>query len=359
MKFIFSFYFLFYAGINIYCQTSTNAVKEKTFQLGDFRLESGIVLPKAYIKYVIYGSLNKEKSNAILLPSWYGADFTGYDGIIGKDKALDTSKYFLILSELFANGHSSSPSNTPPPYNGPLFPSISIRDNVKATHELIIQEFKLQKLKAVIGLSMGAQQAFQWAVSYPDMVERIVANCGTAKTYPHGYIRLESAINTIEADSAWNNGFYNAPPKKGIKAWTYHWLSWFLSQEWYRKEMYKQWGYPTLDSLVNAFTKRFEEKDANNMISQARTWQKNNIAETPGFDGNIENTLKTIKCKVLYMPCVTDLYFPLEDAEYERKFIRNVEFAPIPSLWGHLASGGRDPKDNQFINGKINTFLSR
>jgi homoserine O-acetyltransferase len=95
------------------------------------------------------------------------------------------------------------------------------------------------------------------------------------------------------------------------------------------------------------------------MISQARTWQKNNIAETPGFDGNIENALKTIKCKVLYMPCVTDLYFPLEDAEYERKFIRNVEFAPIPSLWGHLASGGRDPKDNQFINGKINTFLSR
>ena len=160
MKSICSISFLFLSLIKTFSQTSTETLMDKTFWLGDFRLESGALLPKAYIKYVTYGSLNKDKNNAILLPSWYSADYNGYNFLIGTGKALDTTKYFLILSELFANGHSSSPSNTPPPFNGPLFPMISIRDNVKATYELITKQFELIRLKAVIGYSMGAQQAF-------------------------------------------------------------------------------------------------------------------------------------------------------------------------------------------------------
>src|SRR3954471_22189569 len=122
--FIFCFFYLFF--IKAPGQPSTNSAKEKTFLLGDFLLESGITLPNAYIKYVTYGSPNKQKSNAILLPSFFTSDYRGYNAIIGSGKALDTAKYFLILSELFANGHSSSPSNTPAPYNGPLFPFVSI-----------------------------------------------------------------------------------------------------------------------------------------------------------------------------------------------------------------------------------------
>ena len=66
---------------------------------------------------------------------------------------------------MFQNGLSSSPSNTPAPYNGPNFPLISIRDNVKAGYKLLTEEFGVKKIKSVVGFSMGAQQAFQWGVA--------------------------------------------------------------------------------------------------------------------------------------------------------------------------------------------------
>ena len=159
MKFIFVSCFLSLTLINVHSQTSTNSVDEKTFLLGNFHLESDVTLPNAFIKYVTYGSLNIEKSNGILLPSFFTSDYRGYNAVIGSGNALDTTKYFLILSELFANGHSSSPSNTPAPFNGPLFPFVSIRDNVNATYALVTKQFQLRKLKSVIGFSMGAEQA--------------------------------------------------------------------------------------------------------------------------------------------------------------------------------------------------------
>src|SRR5260370_16111838 len=113
---------------------------------------------------------------------------------MGTDKALDTAKLFLVATELFGNGHSSSPSNTPEPYHGPRFPVTTIRDNVEAVHRLLTEELKITHLRAIIGFSMGAQQAFQWGVGYPTFADRIVATSGTAKTYPHGVVRLERPI---------------------------------------------------------------------------------------------------------------------------------------------------------------------
>ena len=98
--------------------------------------ESGIVLPEAKVMYATYGTLNAARDNVILLPSHYMADSHGYEWLIGHDKALDPGKYFLVASELFGNGKSSSPSNTPAPFDGPRFPVTTIRDNVEAVHRL-------------------------------------------------------------------------------------------------------------------------------------------------------------------------------------------------------------------------------
>ena len=155
---------------------------EHTFIIHNFRTESGVTLPEAKIIYGTYGHLNAAGDNAILLPSHYMADMRGYDWLIGPGKALDPTRQFLITSELFGNGRSSSPSNTPEPFHGPRFPVTTIRDNVEAVHQLLTQELGVRHLQAVIGFSMGAQQAFQWAVSYPGYMDRIVATSGTAKT---------------------------------------------------------------------------------------------------------------------------------------------------------------------------------
>jgi homoserine O-acetyltransferase len=95
---------------------------------------------------------------------------------------------------------------------------MTIRDNVEAVHRLLVEELKVTHLKAVIGFSMGAQQAFQWAVSYPDFADRIVATSGTAKTYPHGIVRLEGQIAALTTDPAFQSGDYTAPPRIGLEA---------------------------------------------------------------------------------------------------------------------------------------------
>src|SRR5829696_7445471 len=96
----------------------------------NFRLESGVVLSRANVAYATFGTLNADKSNAVLLPSWYGSDHHGYDFLIGPGRSLDPTRDFIVLTEMFANGWTSSPSNTPAPLDGPRFPPIAIRDNV-------------------------------------------------------------------------------------------------------------------------------------------------------------------------------------------------------------------------------------
>ncbi|MFC7666882.1 hypothetical protein ACFQT0_05215 [Hymenobacter humi] len=91
---------------------------------------------------------------------------------------------------------------------------------------------------------MGAQQAFQWAVSYPAFADRIVATSGTAKTYPHGVVRLEGQIAALTADAAFQNGEYTTPPTKGLEAFATVWTAWLYSQEWWRRELWRATAKP-------------------------------------------------------------------------------------------------------------------
>jgi homoserine O-acetyltransferase len=330
------------------------------FVIKNFHTEGGVALPEARVVYGTYGHLNEARDNAILLPSHYMADLHGYEWLIGLGHALDPNQYFLITSELFGNGSSSSPSNTPEPFHGPRFPVTTIRDNVRAVHQLLTEDLKVTHLKAVIGFSMGAQQAFQWAVSYPTFADRIVATSGTAKTYPHGVVRLEGQIAALTADAAFKDGDYTEPPKKGLEAFATVWTAWLFSQEWWRKELWRTTNPPgtTFDQVLHEFRTNFiPGADANNLILQMRTWEKHDVGATPGFNGDVERALRSIQVPLLYMPSETDLYFPLTDARYEAQFIPGVSLVPIPSLWGHTAGAGSNPADEKFLNETIARFL--
>lgn len=333
--------------------------------LKNFKTESGVVLPEAKIVYGTYGKLNASGDNAVLLPSHYMAEMHGYGWLIApggmaKNRALDSNKLFLITSELFGNGRSSSPSNTPEPFHGPRFPVMTIRDNVNAVHQMLVEQLGVKHLKAVIGFSMGAQQAFQWAVSYPEYVDRIVATSGTAKTYGHGIARNEGQIAAITADGDFKGGDYTEEPKRGISAFGMVWSAWLYSQEWWRQELWKTEEKPgtTLDQVLDHFRNGFiPGADANNLILQMRTWESNNVGNTPGFGGDEKKALASIKVPVLYMPSATDLYFPVTDAQYESKYIPKVTLLPIPSLWGHPAGAGASPADLKFLNDHIAAFM--
>ncbi|MGI4758104.1 MAG: alpha/beta fold hydrolase [Janthinobacterium lividum] len=339
------------------------------YVLRNFHTESGVVLPEARLVYGTTGTLNADRSNAVLLPSHYMANMNGYGFLVKSaaypEGALDPSRLFLITTELFGNGRSSSPSNTPPPMDGPRFPVMTIRDNVEAVHQMLIEELHIQHLRAVIGFSMGAQQAFQWAVSYPTYMDRAVATSGTAKTYGHGIVRLEGQIAALTADPAFMNGDYKIEPARGLEAFGMVWAGWLYSQEWWRKELWRTASAPgtTFEQYMFSFRKRFNA-DANDYILQARTWESNDLGKTmfvdgrpATFHGNVEEALRSIQVPFLYMPSATDLYFPLEDAKFEATFLLHGKLTPIPSLWGHPAGAGASPADKLFLNQQIAAFL--
>jgi homoserine O-acetyltransferase/O-succinyltransferase len=330
------------------------------FVIKNFKTESGTVLPEARIVYGTYGKLNAKGDNAVLLPSHYMAEMHGYGFVIGPGKALDPTKLFLITSELFGNGRSSSPSNTPEPYHGPRFPITTIRDNVNAVHQMLTEQLHVKHLRAVIGFSMGAQQAFQWAVSYPDYMDRIVATSGTAKTYGHGIVRLESEIFALATDPVFKGGDYTEQPTRGIQAFSIVWTGWLFSQEWWRRELWRSdesMG-KTFQEVVDGLRTNFiPGADANNLILQMRTWEAHDVGTTPPFHGDVEAALRSIKVPVLYMPSQTDLYFPVEDATYESAFIPHGTLDVIPSLWGHPAGAGASPADAKYLNEHIAKFM--
>jgi homoserine O-acetyltransferase len=345
----------------LFGQVAVEPGEQHEFVIANFKTESGVTLPEARIVYGTFGQLNAARDNAVLLPSHYMADFHGYGWLMGPGGCLDTSKLFLVATELFGNGRSSSPSNTPGPFHGPRFPVVTIRDNVEAVHRLLTQELHITHLKAVIGFSMGAQQAFQWAVSYPDFADKIVATSGTAKTYGHGIVRLEGQIAAIATDEAFKNGDYTTEPKKGIDACGLVWTAWLYSQEWWRRELWRadSPAGTTFEQVLDKFRQGFfDGADANNLILQMRTWERHNVGDSPGFNGDVERALRSIKVPFLYMPSATDLYFPVEDARYEAPFIAKGILLPIPSLWGHPAGAGASPDDRKFLNDHIGRFLA-
>src|SRR5262245_2851287 len=105
----------------------------QSFALGRFTFESGVTIDNAHVTYVTWGKLNAAKDNAVLLPSWYGGRALSYQFLVGPDRALDPAKYFVVATEMFGSSGSSSPSNTPPPHDGPRFPRRAIPDDVGAS----------------------------------------------------------------------------------------------------------------------------------------------------------------------------------------------------------------------------------
>ena len=175
-------------------------VDNEVFELGDVQLRLGATRRGAQLAYKTYGTLDEDKNNAIVYPTWYSGQHYDNEWLIGDGMALDPAKYFIIVPNMLGNGLSSSPSNTPPPYDRSRFPKVTIYDNVSVQHRLVTEKFAIEKLVLVTGWSMGAGQTYQWAVSYPEMVTRILPFCGSAKTSEHNIVFLEGVKGALTAD---------------------------------------------------------------------------------------------------------------------------------------------------------------
>jgi len=329
------------------------------FELGDVALQRGATLRGAKLAYKTYGTLNAQKSNAIVYPTWYSGQHTDNEWLIGPGMALDPAKYFIIVPNMLGNGLSSSPSNTPEPYNLASFPNVTLYDNVTLQHRLVTEQFGIEQLALVVGWSMGAQQTNQWGCLYPEMVKRIAPFCGSAKTAPHNIVFLEGVKAALTADAAWNGGWYTTPPTTGLRAVGRVYAGWGLSQPFYMQQLWRELGFSSLeDFLVGYWEGFFLKKDANNLLAMLWSWQHGDISDNPVFKGDFKKALGAIQARAIVMPAERDLYFPVADNEWEVSHMPNAECRPIPGVWGHFAGGGSSPVDTRFIDNALQELLA-
>ena len=330
------------------------------FSLGDFAFADGTTLPDAYLAYTTYGELNAARDNVIVFPTWYGGTHADLEWLIGNGNGLDTREYFVIVPSLFANGLSSSPSNTPPPFDRARFPRHTILDNVRAQHRLVTEQFDVQRIQLVIGGSMGAMQAYQWGLSHPELVERVLASCGAAKVSDHCYVFTRGVQAALEADAALAGGDYDEPPATGLRALARVWAGWGLSQRFYWDGLYRQMGYETVDAFLTDFWEAFFlSLDANNLLSQLWTWQHGDLSATPGYDGDLTRALGDIRATTFVTPGERDLYFPPENSAWEVAQMPNAELHVIPGVWGHFSEVGIDPDCSEFLRRTVRELLAR
>ena len=140
-----------------------------TFDCGTVQLQRGGTLKGAKIVYKTFGTLSPQRDNVIVYPTSYSAHHTDIEWLVDVRHGLDPSRYFIVIPNMFTNGLSSSPSNTPGE-----FPQVTTYDNVMQQRRLLAEQFGVDRVKMVYGWSMGAQQAYHWAALFGDAVERIV-----------------------------------------------------------------------------------------------------------------------------------------------------------------------------------------
>src|ERR1700722_461652 len=185
-------------------------------RLGDFRLEGGGVIRDGQRGYRTYGKLNAQRSNAVLFPTWFTGTTQGLAALIGPGKLVDTSQYFVIAVDALGDGVSSSPSNSAVQPRM-KFPEFSIRDMVAAEHELATKVLGLAHLRAVMGISMGGMQTFQWIVSYPDFLDRAIPIVGSPRLGSYDLLLWQAELHAIEADANWKHGDYQALPAAAMR----------------------------------------------------------------------------------------------------------------------------------------------
>lgn len=287
------------------------------FELGDFELEGGDVLAEARLLYKTHGTLNAARDNAVLYPHMYSGTPSSLESTIAPGRALDPERWFVICPGQLGNGFSTSPSNSDTP-----FPDATIGDDVRAQRRLLTEELGIDRLALAVGFSMGAQQAYEWAVRYPSSVDRLAAIAGTAKTTPH------NALCVLLAEEALRAG--------GVGLHAHAWVPLGLSHELFRTEAWREPGFSSIDDLVQRlFVDDFAPMDADNLLCQCWKWRHADVSRHAG--GSLRDALARITARTSVIPFSHDLLFPVADCEAEACLIADAEMRVVQSPWGHYA----------------------
>lgn len=322
------------------CAAGSVIAEEQQFaRLGDFRLESGERIRDCRIGYRTFGRLNDDKSNAVLFTTWAGGTTEQLKSNIGAGKLVDSTKYYVIAVDALSNGVSSSPSNSAvqPRMS---FPKIAIADMVNTQHELLTKVLGLNRLKAVIGISMGGMQTFQWMVSYPDFMEKAITIVGSPRLAPYDLLHWQTQIDAIMNDPAWMRGNYTANPARVAE---YEFGAILLTTpEDYNKRMTRQ---KVFEELAKA--KSANGSDANNKIRQSQAMMALDVAEK--FGGSLERAAAAVKARVFVILAKFDHTVTPGPAREFARLLPGSKMLELESDCGHLAPSCESQRVNEAV----------
>jgi homoserine O-acetyltransferase len=337
-------------------------------QTAPLRLESGFDLGPVSVRYETYGTLNKDKSNAILICHAFSGDAhaAGYhtsihndpgwwDIMIGPNKAFDTTKFFIICSNVIGGCMGSTgPGSINPKTEKPYaldFPVITIGDMVEV-QKALIDRLGIQKLLAVAGGSMGGMQALEWSLRFPDMVFSSIVIASTGRLSAQGIAFNAVGRNAITSDPNWNQGqyYHQEVPAKGLAIARMVGHITYLSDKsmgmkFGRKlQSREQFGFDFQDQFQvesyleyqgDKFVDRF---DANSYIYLTKAMDYYDLAETYG---SYEEAFANKDIKFLVISYSSDWLFPTYQSKelvYAMMRVgRDVSYTELESPYGHDA----------------------
>lgn len=327
--------------------------------VGNLDLEEGGTLRACQLAVATFGTLNAARDNAILVPTWYSGTSKIMEQVyIGQGRALDPDKYFIIVANQIGSGLSTSPHNTSFPGGVAHFPKVRIGDDVRAQHKLITEKYGIDRLALVVGGSMGAQQTYEWAVRYPDMVRRAAPIAGTARNTPHDFLFTETLVEAITSDPGWNDGWYDtaADVRAGLLRHAKMWAVMGWSTEFYQQGRVAALGFSSMDDfIINFMNGYFGPMDPNNLLCMAWKWQRGDVSRLTG--GDLKAALGRIKATTFVMPISHDMFFPPSDCEREQKMVPGSALRVLKSIDGHLALFGADPDCTAQIDRHLKELL--
>lgn len=330
----------------------------ETFELGKFQTTTGFTFPNAKLTYDTFGTLNAAKDNAILFPNFLGGTPEALEMWIGADRPLDPRKYFIILPGLFGGGFSSSPSNTAPPFDGGAFPPLNIADDVIAQHRLITERLGIAELQLILGWSVAALQAYEWAIRFPNMVKRLASIAGAPRPSVWTKLWLRTVWEEpITSDPAWNDGFYTDAHtlQASLRHAAHEMAMTLVPHQLYSEELWRSAGFASVDDFISGIFESFTRpQDPGNLVSVAR---KTHAAD-PSAGGDLAVALSRITAKTFVFAFTGDPMFPAEECKIDADRIPRAKFREINSLGGHLATFALFDQDRRAVDDAIQEALA-
>jgi homoserine O-acetyltransferase len=316
------------------------AQEQQFANLGNFRLEKGGVIRNCRIGYRTFGTLNADKSNVIVFPTWAGGNTEQLKSNFGPGRLIDSTSYFVVAIDALSNGVSSSPSNSrlQPRMR---FPEFSLRDTVASQHELLTRVLNINRVKAVVGISMGGMQVFQWLVSYPDFMEKAIPIVGSPRLAPYDLMLWQAQIDALMRDRDWKGGNYAANPARALD-FAFGELLLTTPTDYNRRKTREQVFADLAKAQSDA--RRF---DANDKIRQVQAMMKLDVARD--FGGSLERAAKSVRAKVFVVVAKFDhVVTPGPATEFAS--VLGAKLLNLDGDCGHLATSCESRRLNEAVS---------